>query len=283
VIHDIRSAINACTSLFQESGFSDAKREAENLLCECLDLSRADLYTSLQRPLSEGEWLKAQEWMTRRLQGEPLAYIAGKVRFYDCLIEVNQAVLIPRLETEILVDKILSSLNTEQMEGRLLLDLCCGSGCIGIALKKKFPSLIVYLSDCSEEALRVAARNAIVNQVNVNFLKGDLLEPFHEKKADFIVCNPPYISTSEYEKLDKDVKNYEPRLALEAGKTGLEFYERLARKLPKNLSPGGKVWFEIGYAQGPAIEKLFQGNPWKACKVENDWAGHNRFFFLEIE
>jgi release factor glutamine methyltransferase len=154
---------------------------------------------------------------------------------------------------------------------------------MGIALKKRFPELTVCLSDISSEALAIAAENASINCVEVELLEGDLLHAFKGRSADFIVCNPPYISEREFSSLDIEVRAHEPRRALIAGESGLEFYERLACELPSYLNPGSKIWFEIGTGQGEAVQKLFQGSFWKNCRVENDWSGHERFFSLEIE
>lgn len=279
----IREVLSKIAKTFYDHGFPNSKRQAEDLLCEVLHCSRAQLYTCQECQLNDGEWQTSQLWVQRRLLGEPLAYIAGKVEFYDCLIEVNASVLIPRPETEILVDKVVAHLKQQDLRGKVLWDLCCGSGCIGIALKKALPALSVYLSDFSEHAIDLAMRNARANGVAVTCMQGDLLTPFHGKKAHYLVCNPPYISESEHATLDKEVKDYEPRLALVGGKTGLEFYERLARELPRYLYSQGQLWLEIGYQQGAAVERLFQGIRWKKSLIEKDWAGHQRFFFLEIE
>jgi release factor glutamine methyltransferase len=279
----IQEMLSEVTKIFQEGGLSHSQRQAEALLCEFLHCSRAQLYAARQRPLSEQEWQQCDYWVQRRLTGEPLAYIAGQVEFYGCVIEVNRAVLIPRPETEILVDQVVASLQKQDLKGKSLWDICCGSGCIGIALKKALPPLSVYLSDASEQAMDLAARNAAANALEVTCLKGDLLAPFQGKKTHYFVCNPPYVSENEYAILDKEVKEYEPRLALVAGENGLEFYRRLAQELPDYLYPGGQGWLEIGYQQGPAVQRLFRGAPWKKNIVKNDWAGHHRFFFLEIE
>lgn len=271
------------TNTLDEQGFFYPQRQAEDLLCELLNWSRTQLYSNKEYLLSKQEWRLCQTWIQRRLQGEPLAYLSGKVQFYDCLIKVDQTVLIPRQETEILVDKIVTCLKNQDLQGKRLWDLCCGSGCIGIALKKALPALSVYLSDCSKQALQIAAYNAVANEVEVKCLQGDLFAPFQGERTHYLVCNPPYVSEVEYTILDKEVKSYEPYLALVPGKTGLEIYERLAQELPRYLYPGGKVWLEIGYKQGNAVQSLFQRPPWKKCVVENDWVGHNRFFSLEIE
>lgn len=279
----IQKALQEVATAFQCAGMGNAKRQAEELLCEILNCFRTQLYSNEKRTLTQEEWQTVQLWVQRRLKGEPLAYLVGKVQFYDCLIEVNPTVLIPRQETEVLVDKVVTHLKGEDVRGKILWDLCCGSGCIGIALKKALPALTVYLSDYSKQAIDLASHNAAVNKVEVISFQGDLFAPFQGKKTHYFVCNPPYISEDEYAILDREVREYEPRLALVAGITGLEFYGRLARELPHYLHPGGQGWLEIGYQQGLSVLHLFQGPPWKKGVIENDWAGHNRFFFLEIE
>ncbi len=259
------------------------RRQAEEILCCALACDRSFLYSHSCQQLSEGEWLCCQDYLSRRLRGEPLAYIHGVVEFYHCQIKVTPAVLIPRQETEILVDKIAKTLARQDLHGKVLLDLCCGSGCIGIALKKQFPDLSVVLADFSFEALQVARQNALDNQVDVTCLQGDFLEPFKGERAHYVVCNPPYISEAEFNELGLEVKEFEPKMALLGGGSGLEFYERLASDLPACLFPNAQVWLEIGYLQGEGVQKLFQGVPWKGQYLENDWAGHHRFFFLENE
>lgn len=263
---------------FAAHKMTNPKRQAEDLLCDLFNCSRSELYS-----LKEEKKALALNWMERRLAGEPLAYISEKVHFYGCDLKITPAVLIPRPETEILVDKVVNILKNEDLTDKILWDLCCGSGCIGIALKKRFPALTVYLSDYSEKATALAAHNATQNQVEVKILIGDLFAPFQGMKAHYIVSNPPYISEDEYASLDREVKDFEPRLALVAGNSGLDIYDRLARVLPSYLYPHGKVWLEIGYNQGNEVKKLFQVPFWKNQKVENDWAGHHRFFFLENE
>jgi release factor glutamine methyltransferase len=279
----VHEALSEIAATFGLHGVRDPKRQAENLLSDLLNCTHSDLFHEQNRLLSEQEWLTAQLWSRRHIEGEPLAYLCGRVHFYGCTLEITPAVLIPRPETEILVDKVVQSLKKENPTGKILWDVCCGSGCIGIALKKTFPLLSVYLSDSSEEALALALRNAAANKVDVVGLRGDLLAPFQGKKAHYVVCNPPYISEEEYAILEKEVKDYEPRLALLGGKTGLEVYERLAHDLPLYLYPQGQVWLEIGYQQGEAVQRLFSATPWKKRRLEKDWAGHHRFFFLENE
>lgn len=270
----VREALSFLVEAFQP----EFRRQAEDLLCDLLDCSRGELFSIQDKLLTSEQWNTCREWLLLRLQGVPLPYIRGQMEFYGCLIKVNPAVLIPRQETEILVDKIVQDLIRSDLKGQSLWDLCCGSGCIGIALKKKLPDLQVSLSDRSAEALAVAKENARNNQVEVEILEGDLLLPFEGRKANYFVCNPPYISEAEYASLDWEVRGHEPAMALVGGESGLEFYARLAKELPDYLYPEARVWLEIGYQQGAALAGLFTGPVWKEIKVEKDWAGHDRFF-----
>lgn len=275
--------LNLSTDHLKKCGIANAAREAEHVVADSLDLKRIDLFLQFERPLNQDEIDACRNALIRRSKGEPSQYIKGFVDFYDCSIKVSPAVLIPRNETEILVDKIAKTIASDDVKGKVFLDLCCGSGCIGIALKKKFPLLDVYLSDISEAALVVAEENAKSNEVEVSILQGDLFAPFSERKADYIVCNPPYIAESEYASLEREVRDFEPKMALISGETGFEFYERLANSLAAHLNPGAKVWFEMGTKQAEQVKNLFNRGKYKKIEVENDWAGHNRFFFLEIE
>lgn len=279
----IGDLLQKLTDAFTLHSFSLPRREAELLLSDLLGCSPGELYFLAGKTVSSEQQAQALSWLERRLQGEPLAYIHGQVEFYGCQLEVSPAVLIPRPETEILVDRISQELQKNDLNGKILWDLCCGSGCIGIALKKRHPDLSVVMSDISPAALAMAKRNAARNQVTLEIFEGDLLEPFHGLKADYFVCNPPYLTEAEYAIAEPSVKNFEPRYALVGGEQGSEFYRRLARQLPDYLNSGAKVWMEIGYQQGDELLGLFQGRPWINQKVKNDWAGHQRFFFLEIE
>jgi release factor glutamine methyltransferase len=219
----------------------------------------------------------------RRAKGEPYQYICGEVEFFGCTIGVNSAVLIPRQETEILVDLIAKKLATESQEGKILWDVCTGSGCIGIALKNAFPALDVTASDISEEALKVAKDNAERNEVAVRLFHGDFLAPFADKRADYIVCNPPYVSEEEFATLEAEVREFEPKRALVAQDHGLFFYKQLAANIFNILRPKGKMWLELGYNQGSAVRDIFSSAGAIHMQLIKDWSGHDRFFSLEIE
>lgn len=265
----------------QEKGVDRPRRDAEDLLAKVLSCQRLDLYLQFDRPLEEKELETLRNLVKRRARKEPIEYIFEEVHFFDSAISVSPHVLIPRPETEILVSKIAEKIDSTKP--LVVWDVCCGSGAIGIALKKKFPRLNVFLSDLSKEALQVAQNNAKKNGVQVTFFHGDLLDPFENQKADIIICNPPYISEKEYGILDPSVRDYEPRMALVGGEDGLKFYRRLGEALPAYLSSGGTVYLEIGSTQGQAVDELFLHASWKKKTLEKDWAGKDRFFFLETE
>ncbi|MCI0381556.1 MAG: peptide chain release factor N(5)-glutamine methyltransferase [Chlamydiae bacterium] len=271
------------TFLLQKK-IASPRREAEILLAELLHIKRLDLYLQFDRPLEEKEVVDFRNLILERATGKPIPYIFGKMEFCDLTLEINSHVLIPRQETEILLHLVCKRLEKENLQGKILFDLCSGSGCLGLGVKKRFPQLDVYLSDLSESALSLAKKNGEKNDIEVTFLQGDLLMPFKGKKANIVFCNPPYLSFSDFEKLDKEVKDFEPSSALLAGESGVEFYERLSKELPDYLHPNAQIFFEIGTGQGEKVKNFFTNSEWKNPTVEKDWAGHDRFFsaiFLE--
>lgn len=279
----IREIIDSAASYLEKLGFERSRREAEELLSDALGMSRMDLYLIFDKPLEECELELCRERLKRRGKGEPLAYIHGEVEFFGCQLKVNRSVLIPRPETEQLVDKIVTNLMHLNTAEHVLWDLCCGSGCIGIALKKRFPQLHVILSDISCAALAVAEENAHANGVEIELREGDLFTPFNNERCHFFTCNPPYVSEVEFPHLQKEVRDYEPRSALVGGCDGLSIYRRLAETLPQHLHQGGKAWLEIGACQADPVKTLFAQGFWKTMCTDRDWSGRNRFFFLETE
>jgi release factor glutamine methyltransferase len=271
------------TQYLKEKNDPRARAHAENLMSYVLKLPRLDLYLQFDRPLEEDELSIYRALLKRKAQGEPLEYIMGELAFYDCTLSVTPAVLIPRPETEILLDKVCERLRSKNVVGLQAWDLCCGSGCLGLGLKKAFPELSVTLSDLSTDALQVAQKNCMRNDLQVDFLHGDLLAPFQGRTADLVLCNPPYISQKDFNELDPSVRLFEPKMALVGGESGNLFYKRLAFELPPFLNPGALVCLEIGCSQGEVVSSLFSASHWKAKSLEKDWAGHDRFFFLEFE
>ena len=271
--------LSRTASFLEKNKIERPRRLAEDLLAFALQVKRIELYMQFDRPVLEAELAMMRPWIKRLSMGEPLEYILGEVDFYGCKIKVDRRVLIPRPETEILTDLIAKRMGLEAT----VWDVCTGSGCIGIALKKKFQQISVSLSDLSDNALAAARINAELNGVKVEFLKGDLLDPFKGRKADMIVVNPPYVSVNEYLSLDPSVRDFEPKSALVGGERGTEFYEKLASTLPNFLTPGAKVFLEIGCSQGDAVQKFFCSPVWVKRELRSDWSGKDRFFFLEMQ
>lgn len=254
---------------------------AEYLLAHFLKLKRIELYMHFEKPLEEKELKPFRQALKRKIAGEPLEYILEEIEFFHCQIRLTQDVLIPRQETEILLDRAIKSLDGSEKKA---LDLCTGSGCLAIGLKKAHPEIEVVGLDLSEKALQVALSNAKLNAVSVEWIQGDLIDPLKGKKFDLVLCNPPYVSKQQYQRLEKEVRGFEPELALTPGKSGYEIFDRLANTLPYVLNPGAKVFFEIGANQKEGVLSRFSASYWSQAVVEKDWAGLDRFFhsiFLE--
>ncbi|NGX61406.1 MAG: Release factor glutamine methyltransferase [Chlamydiae bacterium] len=274
--------IQLSASFLEKKGIERARFEAEEVIADALLLKRLDLYLQFDRPLIEQELASVRERLQRRANREPLAYIHGRVTFGGLTFEVNPSVLIPRPETEILLATISETLSKEDVEGKVLWDVCAGSGCLGLCLKHRFPALTVVLSDLSPAALEVAKRNAgsLGLLSSVTFLEGDLFAPFSGMKCDYFVSNPPYITEEEYRSLAPEVREQEPKMALVSGVSGYEMYEKIASGLPHYLAEGGRGWLEMGTGQGDEIVKIFSSYDLFGS-VASDYAGHDRFFFLE--
>jgi release factor glutamine methyltransferase len=273
----VLEVLQLSTRFLQDRNVDKPRRLVEELLSSLLHCRRMDLYMQFDRPLEEGELSTLREWLKRVIQNEPVQYILGEVDFFGCTIKVDRRALIPRPETELLVEHIAKKVKGQ----KTLWDVCTGSGCIGISLKKKFPHLEVSLSDISPEAISLARENGVKNGVDVAFYEGDLLAPFQGRKVDIVVSNPPYIATNEFLTLDPSVRDFEPKQALIGGDRGLSFYERLAAEIPEYLNPGGLVFLEIGSAQGKDVQEIFTSPIWACSERIQDWSSKDRFFFLE--
>lgn len=282
-MRSLGEVLQIATQFLQQKKIVRARRSVEDLLAFVLKKSRLDLYLQFDLPLEEKELEHFRSLIRRLSAKEPIEYILGRVEFYNCFFSLNSSVLIPRPETEILLDHICRKIEKEERKPQTAWDICTGSGCLGISLKKRFPFVKITLSDLCPDALHVAHLNAKQNQVEVEILLGDLLKPFEGKRADLVICNPPYVSLSEYEGLDLSVKGFEPKQALVAEENGLLFYRLLSEQLPLFLNKGAKVYLEIGATQGQKIKELFGHPCWTQVLIEKDLSGHDRFFFLEFE
>lgn len=206
----------------------------------------------------------------------PIQYLIGYVDFYNTKINVNESALIPRFETELLVDKATKLLKTKKYTN--VIDICTGSGCIAIALKKNL-NLEIDACDISEEALKLAKKNSKLNQTNINFFKLDILNEELTQKYDCIISNPPYVKKDEYTSPET---KYEPQIALFANNEGLEFYERIIELATKYLNERGTIIFEIGATEAKDIKKLaLKHFPKAKIIIEKDYNNFDRFFFIE--
>ncbi|MFC1568357.1 peptide chain release factor N(5)-glutamine methyltransferase [Candidatus Margulisiibacteriota bacterium] len=254
--------------------------EAELLLAHSLGLKRIDLYTKHERALTEEDLIKFKELVRRRRQHEPIAYITGTQPFVSLEFLVDQSVLIPRPETEELVEKTIDL--AKDLEGPLAIaDIGTGSGCIAVSLAKFLPQARVIGIDSSADAIEIAQKNAKHHQVEdrCSFFKGDLFEPLKEK-MDIIVSNPPYIPTAEIETLEPDVKGWEPRGALDGGQDGLDYIRKLINEAPDHLSIDpyvGYLILEFGLEQSAEIKNLAK-DKFGSLEIKKDQQGKDRFF-----
>lgn len=260
----------------------DAAIEAEVLLRHALDMDRARFFMSLEGELSPGQEQLVQGLMARRLEGEPLAYITGRREFYGLEFLVSPSVLVPRQETELLVDMALEAARARG-QGRLLVaDVGTGSGCIAIAIACSLPEAIVYATDISPEALAVADSNRRRHGVEgrVRLLQGDLLGPLPEA-VDIIVSNPPYIPTAKLGQLAPEVRR-EPRLALDGGPDGLRAISRLLEQVPARLRPGGVACIELPPEHAKAaLGMASRALPSARVSVHSDMLGLARVLRIE--
>lgn len=259
---------------------SVAKKDIQEIMAFTLHQKREELFLHLEQSLGVDSLHQIETLVQEREAHCPLAYLLGYVDFYDCKIFVNPHVIVPRVETEMLLDLVLKETRSRNIH--VVFDVCTGSGCLGVAFKKRHGPCALYLSDISQPALDTARKNALENQVEATFLLGDLMQPFQDK-ADLVLCNPPYIADSEFEGLEPSVKNFEPRGALTSGSSGLEIFQKLSDQLPAYMNSGALLAMEIGCTQKESVSQIFSKHPWKHFRCVQDYAGLDRFIFLELE
>ena len=255
--------------------------DAEVLLAHTLQVGRSHLYSRLQDTVSASQKNDFQQLLARRTRREPVAYITGQQEFWSLEFQVNPCVLIPRPDTEIVVETALRLLASSQTAAPHILDIGTGSGCIAVALATELPQANVWAVDRIYESLSVAQRNARAHQVGqrILFYCGDLLAPVTQGAAlfDLIVTNPPYIDPQVLDTLQPEVREWEPRVALDGGADGLDFYHRLLYDSPDYMRPGGWLVAEIGEDQKDAVLQL--GHTQRHLRVRTcgqDYAGRDR-------
>lgn len=278
---NVLSALTFGAKALRKKGLIEYRIETEVLLALTLNKSRVYLLAHPEQDLTKRQLVRFKKYIARRRKREPVAYITHTAHFMSLEFYVDKNVLIPRPETELLVESALSSkpLTLDpKTPSCSILDLGTGSGAIAISLAKSLPNVQITATDISAKALAIAKKNAKSHNVNIQFLKGDLFKPVKNRKFDLIIANPPYVSLSEYIKLSPQVK-YEPKKALLAGKDGLNVIRRIIKEAPQYLKPNGILMFEIGAYQGSAVQKLAKQNGFERITVSKDYQGLDRVFF----
>ncbi|MBW2631132.1 MAG: peptide chain release factor N(5)-glutamine methyltransferase [Deltaproteobacteria bacterium] len=251
--------------------------DAELLLAFSIDRERHFLYAHPAKELSSVELKRFRSLVARRMKWEPVAYITGRKEFWSRGFEVTPDVLIPRPDTEILVEEVLKLSVREGEKDIRILEIGTGSGAISIALASELKNAFITATDFSPKALAIAMRNAVNNNMEekISFLCGDIFEPV-EEKFDIIVSNPPYISEDEFRLLAPEVREYEPRQALVAGPEGTEFHRKLARDGERFLEKNGWLVMEMGAGQRFTIEKILKDKDYCDITFRSDYAGVER-------
>ena len=241
------------------SMIENGKNEARIILSYATGLTQAEIITRSKELMDEEDFAEYERRIQDRLTGTPLQYITGVQEFMGIPIRVNRNVLIPRLDTEVVVEEALRIIEEKGWTRPDVLDMCTGSGAIGVAIAVKAEDSIVTMADISEEALKTAMSNASLNNVNRKcvFLLGDLFDALPaDREYDMIICNPPYIRSAEIDRLSIEVRGHEPRLALDGGKDGLDYYRKIAEDAGSHLRSGGVLVLEIGYDQAGSVKRI---------------------------
>jgi release factor glutamine methyltransferase len=253
----IIDVIKLGTDYLHKKNIESSRLNMELILCDVLKCERIELYSKYDKPLNEKEIATAREKMLKIADGVPIQYALGTTKFLNFHINVNKNVLIPRPETELIIELIKKDYPQNDQSYNIL-DIGCGSGCISIALAEYFKNSKVFAIDISDEAIDTAKANADINGVkNIEFYNLNILKKIPKTKFDIIVSNPPYISISEYGELESNVKEYEPRLALTDDADGYTFYSRFSQIFKGMLNPDGVFYLEIGWGQAERIISMF--------------------------
>lgn len=280
----IRDLLKVTSDYLKQKDIESPRLNAEVLLAHVLALSRVELYLRFDQPLNEEELSRYRALVKRRLGREPLQYITGSQEFWSLDFEVGPSVLIPRPESEMLVETALSLWRAGRIphpERPRLLDLCTGCGALAVALAREVPAAAVWASDLSGDALATARRNAAKHDVGdrMEFLTGDLFEPSRDRNLifDLMVSNPPYIRSDAMESLPPEVRLYEPRQALDGGKDGMVYIERILSEGPDFLAPGGWVLVEMDPEQtSEALRRIEGTRRYESWERVKDYSGRYR-------
>jgi release factor glutamine methyltransferase len=286
--------LHEAEELMRQAEIEDAKNDAWLLWEYVSGMSRTKYLLCQREKLdvldADGKWQTAyQTSVQKRLKHIPLQYITGVQSFCGLEFSVNESVLIPRQDTEVLVEQVLKLISSasEKKDGEQplrILDMCTGSGCIAVSVKKlaKIPTEVVAV-DISDEALFVAQKNAAQNDCRITFYRSDLFTELGGQSYDLILSNPPYIRSEEIPKLMEEVREHEPHLALDGDEDGLAFYEKITSAAPRHLNDGGFLIYEIGYDQAEEVSGILQKNGFTGIRVIKDYAGLDRVVMGKYE
>lgn len=283
----VLEVIKRSTEFLQKKGVDSPRLQAELLLAHRLCLPRMQLYISFDRVLGPEELASVRELITRRGKREPLQQIVGCTSFCGFEISLNRHVLVPRPETELLAEcgwRFLSTGEPGEPDSPEALDVGTGSGCLAVTLAAKCPAARIWATDISAEALELASQNAARHGVasRLEFLQSDLFSSLpEEKRFRLIVSNPPYIPTRDLASLQPEVRDFEPRHALDGGEDGLRFYRRLASQAARRLLPRGRVMLEFGDGQERAVSFLFQAENWIVEQILEDYTRRPRILIAK--
>lgn len=272
----VRRLLSWTREYLEKRGIESPRLEAEHLIAHVLGIERMDLYLDPERPLTYGELQHFKELLKRRAKGEPLQYITWIQGFWKYTFRVRPGVLIPRAESEVLVKHALKVIKNEVAP--LILDVGVGSGCLILSILADAPQARGIGTDLSAVALDITKENALRLGISerLSLVRGDLLSPFKKGVFDVIISNPPYVSNEEWATLPREVKNHEPKVALDGGKEGLYYVSKLISRAWEHLKPGGFLLIEIGWEQGEKAKTLCKGRPYRDITIAKDLSKRDR-------
>jgi release factor glutamine methyltransferase len=282
----ISQAVIEGANRLQANGIDQERRTAGLLLCHVTGIDRTHLLTRSEEQIDETHYRDYLALVERRASGEPIQYLTGHQEFYGLDFIVSSDVLIPRPETEFLIERVINLLKGDAVSSPLIVDVGTGSGCIAVTLAKQLPRSRLIATDASQAALTVARENAERHGVydRIEFLEGDLLAPLSDRglegAVDVLASNPPYVNAGSREALQREVRDWEPGAALFGGADGLAFYQRLLMDGLRYLKPGGSLVVEIGYGQLDSITGLVNRSLWKLADTIPDLQGIPRILTL---
>jgi release factor glutamine methyltransferase len=273
---NVISALELSSEFLYKKGVESPRLNAELLLAEILGCSRLELYLKFDQPLKDQEVSKYREFIKRRGEREPYQYIVGNTEFYGMKLKISPDVLIPRSETELLIERVIQF--TENLEDINILDIGTGSGNIALGLRCNIKSGIIDSIDISERALSIARENSekYNNSNAVNFYLSSIESFVTDKKYDAVVSNPPYISLQDYSSLEPELLKYEPRAALTDEADGFKYYSIIASKAGALLKKGGRLFFEMGFGQSERIGRIMKDNGFTDLVIKKDYQNIDR-------